>query len=101
MARALRRSRCHRQVPAAAPGGQQALREGEGRFTGASDESDASAGGVDAERLHGGGREGVQEGARVQDAAGCEFTEQSVFGKSLSSLLLQTVSVYLLQFTDN
>lgn len=101
MARALRRSRCHRQVPAAAPGGRQALREGEGRFTGASDQPDAAAGGVDAERLHGGGREGGQEGARVQDAAGCEFTEQSVFGKSLCSLLWQTVSVYPLQFTDN
>lgn len=76
VARALRCRRRHRQVSAAAPGGEQALREGEGRFSGASDESDTAAGGVDAERLQGGQREGGQEGERVQDAAGCEFREQ-------------------------
>lgn len=94
VARALRRRRRHRQVSAAAPGGQHALRDGEGRLRGAPDEPHAAAGGVDAERLQGGGREGGPAGERGQDAAGCEFIEQSVFA-SANRL------VYLQQFADH
>lgn len=72
MAGAVRCSGRHCEIFAAATGGKQTLRQREGRAGGAFEDPRAAAGGGGAESLQGGGRQGGQEGERVQDAAGCE-----------------------------
>lgn len=72
MAGAIRRSWCYREVFAAATRREQTLGQREGRSNGALEEKRPAAGGVGAESLQGGRREGGQEGEGVQDAAGCE-----------------------------
>lgn len=72
MAGAIRRRRCYCEIFAAAAGGEQTLGQRQGRPRGAFEEPRTAAGGVGAESLQGGRREGGEEGEGVQDAAGCE-----------------------------
>ena len=58
--------------PSAEAGGQQAVGRREGRPGGPPEDPCAAVGGVPADRLQRDEREGVPEGERVQDAAGCE-----------------------------
>lgn len=72
MAGAVCRSGCYCEIPAAATRRKQTLGQREGRPGSTSEGPRTAAGGVGAESLQGGRREGGQEGERVQDAAGCE-----------------------------
>lgn len=72
MAGAVRRSWRYREVFAAATRREQTLGQRERRSDGTLEEKHPAAGGVGAESLQGGRREGGEEGEGVQDAAGCE-----------------------------
>ena len=76
MAGEVRGGRRHGGVSPAASGGQQALGRREGRPGLPPQGPRAAAGGVPADRRQGEGGEGGAEGARVQDAAGCEWQSQ-------------------------